>query len=71
MVVSRILCTFLNKVLSIWLSPYHAQPMGWDAYPFQDMASVRVRHGQLTRLDLHQLDCGLVGRSPHPTFRNF
>ena len=36
-------------------------------YPFRDVASLRVRLGQLTRLDLHQLDCSLVGCSfPHP-----
>ena len=29
-------------------------------YPFRDVASLRVRLGQLTRLDLHQLDCSLV-----------
>ena len=35
-------------------------------YPFRDVASLRVRLGQLTRLDLHQLDCSLVGCSfPH------
>ena len=33
-------------------------------YPFRDVASLRVRLGQLTRLDLHQLDCSLVGCSP-------
>jgi len=33
-------------------------------YPFQDVASLRVRHGQLTRQDLHPLDCSLVGCSP-------
>ena len=32
-------------------------------YPFRDVASLRVRLGQLTRLDLHQLDCSLVGCS--------
>jgi len=33
---------------------------------FRDVASLRVRHEQLTRLDFHQLDRGLVGRSlPH------
>ena len=35
-------------------------------YPFRDVASLRVRLGQLTRLDLHPLDCSLVGCSfPH------
>ncbi len=35
-------------------------------YPFRDVASLRVRHEQLTRLDFHQLDCSLIGRSfPH------
>ena len=29
----------------------------------RDVASLRVRHEQLTRLDFHQLDCSLVGRS--------
>ena len=39
-------------------------------YPFRDVASLRVRLGQLTRLDLHQLDCSLVGCSlPHPAPR--
>ena len=37
-----------------------------DGYPFRAVASLRVRHGQLTRLDSHQLDCSLVGCSlPH------
>jgi hypothetical protein len=36
-----------------------------DGYPFRDVASLRVQHGQLTRLDFHQLDCGLVGCSSH------
>ena len=35
-------------------------------YPFRDVASLRVRLGQLTRLDLHQLDCSLVGCSLPP-----
>jgi hypothetical protein len=26
------------------------------------VVSLRVRHEQLTRLDFHQLDCGLAGR---------
>ena len=30
---------------------------------YRDVASLRVRHEQLTRLDFHQLDRGLVGRS--------
>jgi hypothetical protein len=39
-------------------------------YPNRDVVSLRARHGQLTRLDLHQLDCSLVGcsfphRAPH------
>ena len=34
-----------------------------DGYPFPDVASLRVRHEQLTRLDFHQLDCSLVGCS--------
>ena len=29
----------------------------------RDVASLRVRHEQLTRLDFHQLDCSLIGRS--------
>ena len=29
----------------------------------RDVVSLRVRHEQLTRLDFHQLDCSLVGRS--------
>jgi hypothetical protein len=41
-------------------------------YPFQDVASLRVRHGQLTRRDLHPLDCSLVGCSgPHPVPHRF
>ena len=38
-----------------------------EGCPFQDVASLRVRYGQLTRRDLHPLDCSLVGCSlPHP-----
>lgn len=44
----------------------------------QDVASLRVRYEQLTRLDFHQLDCSLVGRSvgielrrAQPTGREF
>jgi hypothetical protein len=38
-----------------------------EGYPIQDVASLRVRLGQLTRRDLHPLDCSLVGCScPHP-----
>jgi len=41
-----------------------------DGYPFRDVASLRVQHGQLTRLDFHQLDCSLVGCSfPHPALQ--
>ena len=41
-----------------------------DGYPFRDVASLRVRHEQLTRLDFHQLDCSLVGCSfPHPALQ--
>ncbi len=29
----------------------------------RDVASLRVRHEQLTRRDFHPLDCSLVGRS--------
>ena len=29
----------------------------------RDVVSLRIRHEQLIRLDFHQLDCGLVGRS--------
>ena len=32
----------------------------------RDVASLRVRHEQLTRLDFHQLDCSLVGCSDVP-----
>ena len=32
-------------------------------YPDRDVASLRARHGQLARLDSHQLDRGLVGCS--------
>jgi len=40
-----------------------------DGCPFRDVASLHVRHGQLTWLDFHQLDCSLVGRSfPHSAF---
>ena len=35
-------------------------------YPFLDVASLRVQLGQLTRPDLHQLDCSLVGCSLPP-----
>jgi hypothetical protein len=34
-----------------------------DGHPVWDVASLRVRHEQLTRLDFHQLDCSLVGCS--------
>jgi len=34
-----------------------------EGYPFQDVASLRVRHGQLTQRDSHPLDCSLVGCS--------
>ena len=45
---------------------------GWAVYTThssvgylpRDVASLRVRHEQLTRLDFHQLEYGLVGRSP-------
>ena len=41
-----------------------------DGYPFRDVASLRVQHEQLTRLDFHQLDCSLVGCSfSHPAPR--
>jgi hypothetical protein len=41
-----------------------------DGYPFRDVVSLRVRYGQLTRRDLHPLDCSLVGCSfPHPAPR--
>ena len=37
-----------------------------SGYPTRDVVLLRARHGQLTRLDLHQLDCSLVGCSlPH------
>jgi hypothetical protein len=37
--------------------------------PLRDVASLHVRHGQLTWLDSHQLDCILVGCSfPHYAF---
>jgi len=29
----------------------------------RDVASLRIRHEQLIRLDFHQQDCSLVGRS--------
>jgi len=39
------------------------------SYPTRNVVSLRVRHGQLTRLDSHQLDCSLVGCSfPHRAF---
>jgi len=34
-----------------------------DGYLHWGVASLRVRHGRLTRLDFHQLDCSLVGCS--------
>ena len=37
-----------------------------DGYPFRDVVSLRVRYGQLTRRDLHPLDCSLVGCSVPP-----
>jgi hypothetical protein len=38
-------------------------------YPIRDVVSLHVRHGQLTWLDSHQLDCSLVGCSfPHCAF---
>lgn len=41
------------------------------SYPTRDVVSLRVRHGQLTRLDSHQLDCSLVGCSfPHYALQN-
>ena len=44
---------------------------GWAVYTThssvgylpRDVASLRIRHGQLIRLDFHQLDCSLVGCS--------
>jgi hypothetical protein len=30
------------------------------------VASLRIRHEQLIRLDFHQQDCSLVGRSDYP-----
>ena len=39
-------------------------------YPIRAVASLRVRHGQLTRLDSHQLGCSIVGCSfPHTAYR--
>ena len=39
------------------------------SYLLRDVVSLRVRHGQLTRLDSHQLDCSIVGCSfPHWAF---
>ena len=35
------------------------------------MASLRVRHEQLTRRDFHPLDCSLAGRYPDPYVRNY
>jgi hypothetical protein len=32
----------------------------------RDVVSLRIRHEQLIRLDFHQLDCSLVGRSDTP-----
>jgi hypothetical protein len=42
-----------------------------EGYPFWDVASLRVRHEQLTPLDFHQLDRSLVGCSPHPGPTNY
>ena len=36
----------------------------------RDVASLRIRHEQLIRLDFHQLDCSLVGRSDVGNFVN-
>jgi hypothetical protein len=33
------------------------------SYLLRDVVSLRIRHGHLIRLDFHQLDCSLVGRS--------
>lgn len=44
---------------------HHAEP---GSLPPRAVASLRVRSGQLTRLDFHQLDCGLVGCSSRVRF---
>ncbi|HWT48002.1 MAG TPA: hypothetical protein VN255_05290, partial [Mycobacterium sp.] len=39
-------------------------------YPIRAVALLRVRHGQLTRLDSHQLGRSIVGCSlPHTAYR--
>ena len=37
----------------------------------RDVASLRIRHEQLIRLDFHQLDCSLVGCSDVHDFMRF
>ena len=42
-----------------------------SGYPTRDVASLHDRHGQLSRLDFHQLDCSLGSCSfPHWAFRS-
>ncbi len=56
------------RTLSGWAFYTTHRPSG---YPTRDVASLRDRHGQLSRLDFHQLDCSLVGCSfPHWAFRS-
>jgi len=49
--------TAAPRVLSRW-AVYTTHRLA--GYPLQDVASLRVRSGRLTRLDLHQLGCSLV-----------
>ena len=41
-----------------------------DGYLPRDVASLRIRHEQVIRLDFHQLDCSLVGCSNIPLHEN-
>ncbi|RZB37212.1 MAG: hypothetical protein SRB2_01294 [Desulfobacteraceae bacterium Eth-SRB2] len=47
--------------------PTHS-PVG---YLPRDVASLRIRHEQLIRLNFHQLDCSLVGCSDAPQIISF
>jgi len=48
----------------------HVRCLAWQAGLPRDVASLRIRHEQLIRLDFHQLDCSLVGRSDVGKFVN-
>ena len=64
---SRLLRPRRPKALSRQAFHTTQNPAG---YPIRAVASLRVRHGQLTRLDSHQLGRSLVGCSlPHTAYR--